>query len=473
MLRRLTPALRPALPLKASPLPPGFLAIIPLPFPARSKSSKSKKPVPTLSASETPPTSPPPGPPTPVTPPPTPFRTTFDYKQKIHWYPQHQSRALRQLRNGIHQIDVVVEVRDARIPLTSRNPKFDEVLARRPRLVVYNKADLANPNMKKIIIEGFKRNSADPVIFTQGTKDEHAKRILDWALGAHFDTNAEKNMPGMWALTRLLLFVEKYREAPHRYPYMSIVIVGLPNVGKSTIINSLRRSGVSKGKVSAVGPKAGVTRAIQMRVKIWEKPPIYLVDTPGIFDPHISHPMQGLKIALTGATNDRLTEEQNVADYLLFRLNNSGLREKYPPLLNLTHPTDSISFLLTHIALTHNFLLSTHSHSSLPPPLPTTTTTSTSPFTLAFDEDDLTHSHLTTDTPSLTTPRNAEGKELDIPRAARYLIGLFREGVFGGLTLDEVSREGMERWIRGEEGKEEIGGEEGRGGGVEVVERDM
>jgi ribosome biogenesis GTPase A len=86
---------------------------------------------------------------------------------------------------------------------------------------------------------------------------------------------------------------DKCKSFPERYPYLSMVVVGLPNVGKSSLINALRKLGVNKGKVAQVGPTAGVTQRIQTRVKIHEDPPIYLVDTPGIFDPYVASPMQG------------------------------------------------------------------------------------------------------------------------------------------------------------------------------------
>lgn len=112
------------------------------------------------------------------------------------------------------------------------------------------------------------------------------------------------------------------RMNPQMYPTLSMVLVGLPNVGKSSLLNRLRHVGLNKGKVAMVGPNAGVTRVIQTRVKICDSPSIYLVDTPGIFCPNVSNPIDGLKIALTGGTKDRLTDELYVSDYLLFRLNN-------------------------------------------------------------------------------------------------------------------------------------------------------
>ncbi|KND04686.1 uncharacterized protein SPPG_00399 [Spizellomyces punctatus DAOM BR117] len=338
------------------------------------------------------------------------FRTEFNHTQKIYWYPTHQSRALRQLQNGIHQIDVVVEVRDARIPLTSKNPKFDEILGRRPRLIVYNKADLANPNMTKPIVDAFRRHGRDQVVFTQADKGLHVKRILEWAL-------------------------EKYRQSPDRYPFLSMVVVGLPNVGKSSLINALRRVGVKKGKVSAVGPQAGVTQTIQTRVKIYDNPPIYLVDTPGIFDPHFTHPIEGLKIALTGATKDRLTEEENVADYLLFRLNNSTHREKYPAILGLPGPSDDIAKVLSHIARRNKFNLSGASNRGSHPDAGHVDLQG---FALAFDEEELAE----------FGPKK-NGTDLDIQRAAKYMIGLFRDGAFGPMTLDDCTPTTLDDWLKG------------------------
>ncbi len=81
------------------------------------------------------------------------------------------------------------------------------------------------------------------------------------------------------------------------------------------------------GQASMVGPNAGVTRALQTRIRISEEPPIYLYDTPGIMDPHVKDPMQAIKIALTGGTKDRLVDDVHVADYLLFELNKRGNTE--------------------------------------------------------------------------------------------------------------------------------------------------
>ncbi|KAJ3045797.1 Mitochondrial GTPase [Rhizophlyctis rosea] len=214
--------------------------------------------------------------------PPPGFRTEFDHSSKIRWHPTHQSKALRQLKDGLHHIDMIVEMRDARIPVTSINPAFEDVLGRRERLVVYNKADLANHNTRKV---GTKYRNENSILWTTANVGSNVKMIIEHA-------------------------IDKCKREPHRYPYLSMIIVGVPNVGKSTMMNKLRELGVHKGKASEVGMRAGVTRKIQTRVKIWEDPAIYLVDTPGIFDPHYSHPIEGLKIALTGMLSGAL---QNVS----------------------------------------------------------------------------------------------------------------------------------------------------------------
>jgi ribosome biogenesis GTPase A len=302
------------------------------------------------------------------------FRKTFNYDKCIFWYPPHQAKALRQLKNGVNQIDYVVEVRDARIPYTSINHQFDQILGHRERLVVYNKSDLSNHLLQKPLQLSLLKHRNEHCIFTSATKDINLELILSKA-------------------------IDKCNSNPLRYPYLSLVVVGLPNVGKSSIINLLRNKGVKRKSVAAVGKTAGITQTIQTRIKIFENPAIYLVDTPGIFDPQISTPIQGLKISLVGCTKDKLTESVNVADYLLFRLN--LLKQKhYPNVLNI-EPTDDIYSLLGTVAQRNNFLVDTNSRLYK------------------------------------TAPKNNMIYNLD--RAALYVLDLFRLGKFGPLTLDNIN----------------------------------
>jgi mitochondrial GTPase 1 len=392
-------------------------------------------------------------------------RKEFPYDRGLWWYPPHQARAARQLQQGLHHIDMVVEVRDARIPLTSVNPIWDRVLGRRERLVLYNKADLANPNFVVPLSRGVLHHRNEHVLFTNADAGSNVRRVLDFA-------------------------VAKCRSDPQRFPYLSMVVVGNPNVGKSTLINALRRMGVQRGKVTAVGARAGVTTTIQTRVKICADPPIYLVDTPGIYDPHVANAVDGLKVALTGGTNDQLTQMTHVADYLLFRMNNSMAMSKlYPQILGLPNGTDAIESLLAWIAIQRELVIDRTGGAALSlarkraaegkEAAPTRDLTHvlmdarewsqlgaearTHPEGIASvhagmpealrDQDAYAHCDLGTrdndSTPTTLTPPNweAAGLDLDLDRAASWLVDLYRQGAFGRLTLDNCAGPALESWF--------------------------
>ncbi len=160
-----------------------------------------------------------------------------------------------------------------------------------------------------------------------------------------------------------------------------------------------------------MGKKAGVTTKIQTRVKIFDNPPIYLIDTPGIYNPHINTPLEGLKISLTGGTNDSLTTLVNVADYLLFKLNNSSHISTYYKKLGLAQPTDTITDLLLHLCKFHN---------------------------LKFND----RARIMKNMPDV-----GEDLKYDLDKGASLFIDMYRDGLFGKMTLDDCSKDSLKEYF--------------------------
>ncbi|NWV18964.1 MTG1 GTPase, partial [Origma solitaria] len=130
----------------------------------------------------------------------------------------------------------------------------------------------------------------------------------------------------------------------------NILVIGVPNVGKSSLINSLRRLHLKKGKATAVGGEPGITKAVLSRIQVCEKPLMYLVDTPGVLPPKLGDVETGMKLALCGAIRDHLVGEDVMADYLLYTLNKQQ-QFRYVQRYRLGQACDHIEALLKHVAL--------------------------------------------------------------------------------------------------------------------------
>ncbi|KAJ2722459.1 Mitochondrial GTPase 1 [Coemansia sp. Benny D115] len=241
----------------------------------------------------------------------------FAHQSIINWFPGHMAKGLKQMQEQMRSVDLILETRDARIPLSSINPQFESLVQSRPRLVIYNKADLAPSDTQQRIAEIMAQRS-QRVMFTN-TLNSSVKRVLNAA-------------------------ADFARADPLRYPQLSVMVVGMPNVGKSSLINALRRIGVNRGKAVGTGAKPGFTRAVSSRVKVLDDPPVYLVDTPGVMMPHIPDPVTAIKVALTGGIKDDVADEHVLSDYLLFCLNRL-CKESYCAALGIDQPTDDISEL--------------------------------------------------------------------------------------------------------------------------------
>ncbi|XP_029184729.2 mitochondrial ribosome-associated GTPase 1-like isoform X3 [Acropora millepora] len=238
------------------------------------------------------------------------FRVPNDFHPSVFlkWFPGHMNKGLRLMQILLQKCDCVVEVHDARIPFTGRNPKLKDTLRNRPHVLVLNKADLLGNTKKKQDILRCLRDDGIRAIFTDSKSQYHysIKKVIPTALEAIKDAEYEGTY---------------IRSEPDK-PY-NILICGLPNTGKSSLINALRRKYMRKGKATKVGAVPGITKSIQERIKVCDEPIMYMFDTPGITAPYIPTVEVGMKLALIGCFKDHVVGEDLIADYLLFTLNKS------------------------------------------------------------------------------------------------------------------------------------------------------
>lgn len=219
----------------------------------------------------------------------------------IQWFPGHMAKARRILAENLSNVDVVVELCDARIPYSSRNPEIIKVIGNKPSVMVCNKADLADPVMSDFWKRYYKEKGIEAV-FTDSRKGDGVKKVT----AAIKNAMAEK--------------IKRQEEKGRINAQIRAMIVGIPNVGKSSFINRVA------GKALAVtGDKPGVTRSKQ-----WLKMDsnIYLLDTPGLLWPKIEDQRCGYRLACTGAIKEDILDNTDIACFLL-----EFLQEAYPDAL--------------------------------------------------------------------------------------------------------------------------------------------
>ncbi|CAN6823086.1 hypothetical protein Bca4012_028540 [Brassica carinata] len=221
----------------------------------------------------------------------------------INWFPGHMAAATRAIRSRLKLSDLVIEVRDARIPLSSANEDLQPQLSAKRRIIALNKKDLANPNVLNKWTHHFESKKQDCV-----------------AINAHSRSSVKK----------LLDLVEfKLKEVIAREPTLLVMVVGVPNVGKSALINSVHQIAATRFPVqdrlkrATVGPLPGVTQDIA-GFKIAHRPSIYVLDSPGVLVPNIPDIETGLKLALSGSVKDSVVGEERLAQYFLAILNTRG-----------------------------------------------------------------------------------------------------------------------------------------------------
>ncbi|KAM5141274.1 mitochondrial ribosome-associated GTPase 1 [Mantella aurantiaca] len=256
------------------------------------------------------------------------FPYDFGGRDVAHWFPGHMAKGIKQMRAKLTKVDCIVEVHDARIPLSGRNPLFKEYLGIKPHLLILNKMDLADLSHQNKIITQLKRKGIGKVIYTDCIREENINQIVP-------------------AITERIGCNPRYHRAEN--PDICIMVTGVPNVGKSSLINSLRRKHLKRGKASRVGGEPGITRSVLYKIQVSENPLIYLFDTPGVLSPRIENVETGMKLALCGTILDHLVGEDIIADYLLYTLNNYP-QHRYVDHYELEGPCSDIETLLKKIA---------------------------------------------------------------------------------------------------------------------------
>lgn len=213
------------------------------------------------------------------------------FQNHIHWYPGHIAKAERKLKEQINLVDVVIEVLDARIPLSSCYNNIESLLGEKPRLILLNKADLVDLQELKKWIEILEEKFNCPVLTTDAKNSKDLNKIVSKAV--------ELSEPRIQKLMAKGLLRRAAR----------VMVVGMPNVGKSSIINKITRTSKTK-----VGAKAGVTRQ-QQWVKI--NPKLDLLDTPGIIPMKQEDQLRAKKLAFVNSVSENAYEQEMVATELL------------------------------------------------------------------------------------------------------------------------------------------------------------
>ncbi|MCL5779796.1 MAG: ribosome biogenesis GTPase YlqF [Firmicutes bacterium] len=249
---------------------------------------------------------------------------------QIQWFPGHMAKAKRQVQEALKLVDVAIELLDARIPVSSGNPMIDQILGNKPRLMVLNKSDLADPALTKQWLKVLERPRVKAVA-VDTLKGEGLKEVPKAATGLVTEQMAKLAAKG------------------RRPRAIRCMVLGIPNVGKSSFINRL----VGR-KATKTGDLPGVTKGQQW---IRTEGSLELLDTPGILWPKFEDPEVGYKLAVTGAIKEQVFDVYEVALKLLRWLaetNPARVKERY----KLPELSQDIPRLLADIGARRGMLVS-------------------------------------------------------------------------------------------------------------------
>ena len=274
--------------------------------------------------------------------------------QSISWYPGHMKKTREMIAENMKAVDVVIELLDARIPLSSRNPVIGELTASKPRIIVLNKSDLADAEANERWQKALREEGAQ-VVLTDANRGQGTGQLLA-------------------ALSRLR---DERNEGRERKRQLRAMIVGIPNVGKSSLINRL-----TGRKAAVTGNKPGVTRGKQW-LSLGED--MMLLDTPGILWPKFEDQSVGLRLAFCGSIKDETMDVATLGLELI-----KLLCRRYPELMKARYKLDGVSEdgleNMEAIARKRGFILS--------------------------------------------------GARIDYERCAKTVLGEFRDGTIGRITLE-------------------------------------
>lgn len=229
----------------------------------------------------------------------------------FQWYPGHMTKAKRQMQEDMKLIDLVIELLDARIPLSSRNPDIDTIAGNKARLILLNKADLADAKVTQLWEEYFKEQGI-PVCIINSKNPTDVKKI---------NTQVQKACAAK---------IERDKKRGIKNRPVRAMVVGIPNVGKSTFINTYAKKAAAK-----TGNKPGVTKGKQW---IRLSNTLELLDTPGILWPKFEDQSVGLKLALIGSIKDEIMNTEELSMELIKMLEN-----RYPKLLQTHYGYEEIA----------------------------------------------------------------------------------------------------------------------------------
>ena len=225
----------------------------------------------------------------------------------INWYPGHMKKTKEEIQNNLKLVDIILEIIDARIPESSRNPMLAEIIGQKPRIIIMNKSDLADEDMNKAWVNKF-RSENTKVLLMNSKEKINVNKIYQMTkdeLKEKFDKNKEKNIENK---------------------IIRMMIVGIPNSGKSTFINN-----ISKRKSANVGNRPGITKTKQW---IKTNDNLELLDTPGVLWPKFDEET-GLNLSYTHAIKDEIL---NIEDLTLKFL--EKMQKDYPKLLQERYGVD-------------------------------------------------------------------------------------------------------------------------------------